>query len=189
MNRQILFIGLFWLTLSGSTMATGIISGIVMDVDTNEPIANATCGSERSSSKTDSQGNYILAVTAGKHRLSCQALGYSPVVKFVTVADDVTETANFELLQWSLAVKAKEHANKLRSFFDEKMGVDKPSKSDIQLPDTQSEESKSGFESSTESQEVSAVGSTNSAEELVGKGDSSIQSQATNAEEPEHKTQ
>jgi N-acetylneuraminic acid mutarotase/subtilisin family serine protease len=82
--------------------ATGLLTGTVTDVDTGEPLANATVAATsadyRRTTTTDAQGRYEISVVTGEYEVAASAYGYEPgTVAGATVPEGGTTTQDIGL--------------------------------------------------------------------------------------------
>lgn len=80
----------------------GIVTGTVVDNNTNQPIENARVvatvgGQTRGETFTDANGRYSLEIPAGQYTLTATAPGYAPRSETVTVIANDTITVDFRL--------------------------------------------------------------------------------------------
>src|SRR5690606_16387471 len=70
-------------------IADGIITGVVRNVKTQRPVANATITLDDGGMtvQTDRDGKFRITVKSGDHRISVQAVGIRRVAQMVTVPD------------------------------------------------------------------------------------------------------
>jgi hypothetical protein len=79
---------------------TGIISGMVTDADTNAGIQGASVSAGTLSATSGSDGSYTIEdAPVGNCFLTCVKTGYNPATQTVTVSENTTATADFQLTQ------------------------------------------------------------------------------------------
>lgn len=90
--------GLLWAVQAGAQVATGTITGRVVDSTSQQPVSSVTVQIEgsRLGTLTRNDGGFVIRdVPAGPHRVRAQRLGYRPQTQDVTVSARGTATVQF----------------------------------------------------------------------------------------------
>ncbi len=104
-------ISLFLLLIAGSAVAqkTGIVRGVVLDKNTQEPLIGAAVGIPGTSfgASTDLNGAYKISnVPVGNINLKATLVGYEPQNKFnILISSGNDQVVNFELMETSTDLK------------------------------------------------------------------------------------
>lgn len=101
MFTRLLFLFLFASNLL-LAQTTGVLKGTITDKETKEPIIGATIQLLSDLSKgtsTDIEGNYVLVLDTGKHRILCSYLGLQTDTINVRVSENVVTTRDITLKQ------------------------------------------------------------------------------------------
>lgn len=79
---------------------TGLITGTVVDVNTNKPITGATvvAGEKLATAVSDSAGRFRMTVPVGTYQLSASSIGYVKLLKYnILVGSGSPQLVNFDL--------------------------------------------------------------------------------------------
>src|SRR5690606_6189368 len=79
---------------------TGLITGTVVDVNTNKPITGATvvAGEKLATAVSDSTGRFRMTVPVGTYQLSASCIGYVKLLKYnILVGSGSPQLVNFDL--------------------------------------------------------------------------------------------
>ncbi len=95
--KRFLFIIVFAVSQIIAAQNKGTVKGLLTDKETNNeplPFANVLIKGTTIGTTTDFDGNYILKVPAGTHKIEFSFLGYKTIVKEITVKEGETVTIN-----------------------------------------------------------------------------------------------
>ncbi|MCS6906007.1 MAG: carboxypeptidase-like regulatory domain-containing protein [Bacteroidia bacterium] len=91
-------LSIFIIIFSSSTLAQGLLKGVVKDASTKEllPYAIISAG-EGKATQTNLEGEYELTLPAGTYQIKVTYVGYNDLTKEITIAEAETLSLNFEL--------------------------------------------------------------------------------------------